>query len=343
MFVNGLPFLVTSLRGLSLVTIEHLPSRTAKHLAQTLERVFRIYATAGFVVQTAMMDVEFEKLRTLLPHVVLNTMAAREHVGEIERKIRVIKERARGTFNTLPYKKLPKMMVVELLHFCVMWMNSFPVKSGISEKWSPHELVSRHKLDAKLHCRSPFGSYCEVHVDPDITNTLDPRTKWAICMGPTGNLQGSYKFLSLATGKKVTRRKFTEMPITELVIKQVEAMAVKDGAVIGINFKDRKGFEYEFDNNEEYKLMVEPDEPAPFPDIPAEAPGMLTELEEAYGVDEVVQDEPEQSDEQRAILAAENLGIDFSSIPTKVSGGEVIEILNDDEEDGIDEYEWRFW
>jgi hypothetical protein len=199
--------------------------------------------------------------------------------------------------------------------------------------------VSRHKLDAKLHCRSPFGSYCEVHVDPDITNTLDPRTKWAICMGPTGNLQGSYKFLSLATGKKVTQRKFTEMPITELVIKQVEAMAVKGGAVIGINFKDRKGFEYEFDNNEEYKLMVEPDEPVPFPDTPAEVPGMLTELEEAHGVDEVVQDEPEQSDEQQAILAAENSGIDFSSIPTKVSGGDMIEILDDNEEDVIDEYE----
>jgi hypothetical protein len=134
------------------------------------------------------------------------------------------------------------------------------------------------------------------------------------------------------------RRKFTEMPITESVIKQVEAMAVKDGAVIGINFKARKGFEYEFDNNKEYKLMVEPDEPAPFPDIPAEVPGKLTELEEAYGVDKVVQDEPKQSDEQQAILAAENLGIDFSSIPTKVSGGEVIEILDDDEEDAIDEY-----
>ncbi len=120
MFGNGLPFLVTSSRGLSLVTIEHLPSRTAEHLALTLERVFRIYATAGFMVQMAMMDMEFEKLKTLLPHVALNTTAAREHVGEIERKIRVIKERARGTFNTLPYKKLPKMMVIELLHFCVM-------------------------------------------------------------------------------------------------------------------------------------------------------------------------------------------------------------------------------
>jgi hypothetical protein len=37
MFVNGLPFLVTLSRGISLVTIEHLPSRTAKHLALTLE------------------------------------------------------------------------------------------------------------------------------------------------------------------------------------------------------------------------------------------------------------------------------------------------------------------
>jgi hypothetical protein len=29
----------------------------------------------------------------------------------MEQKIRVIKERVSGTFNTLPYKKLPKLMV----------------------------------------------------------------------------------------------------------------------------------------------------------------------------------------------------------------------------------------
>jgi hypothetical protein len=182
------------------------------------------------VVQTTMIDIEFDKLRNLLAHVALNTTGAREHAGKIEQKIRVIKERARGTINTLPYKKLPRLMVIELLHFCVMWMNSFLVRSGVSDKWSPRELVSRHKLDAKLHCRTPFGSYCEVHVDPEITNTMDPRTKWVVCLGPTGNLQGSYNFLSLAMGKKVTRRKITEMPITESVIIQVENMAVKDGA-----------------------------------------------------------------------------------------------------------------
>jgi hypothetical protein len=92
-------------------------------------------------------------------------------------------------------------------------------------------------------------------------------------MGPTGNMQGSYKFLSLETGKKVTQRKFTEMQVTDAVIKQVEEMAVKDGAIKGINFKDRKGLEYEFDNDEEYEMLVEPDEPADAPDV-------LTELKE---------------------------------------------------------------
>ncbi len=148
-----------------------------------------------------MLDMEFEKLKNLLPHVALYTTAAREHVDEIKQKIRVTKERARGMTNSLPYKKLPKLLVIELLHFCVMWMNSFPIRSEISDRWSPHELVSRHKLDAKLQCRVPFGSYCEVHVDPEITNTMDPRTKWAICLGPTKNLQGSYKLLSLVMGK----------------------------------------------------------------------------------------------------------------------------------------------
>jgi hypothetical protein len=86
--------------------------------------------------------------------------------------------------------------------------------------------VSWSKLDAKVHCRAPFGSYCEVHIDPDITYTMDPRTEWALCLRPTRTLQGSYKLVSLATGKKFTQRKFMEMPITESIIQQVGKMAI---------------------------------------------------------------------------------------------------------------------
>ncbi len=66
---------------------------------------------------------------------------------------------------------------------------------------------------------------------------------------------------------------------------------------------------------------------------------MLTELEEDYGVYNVIQDEPKMSDEQRAMLAVNNSGLDFLSVPTKVTGGEVIEILNDDKEEVMNKYE----
>jgi hypothetical protein len=331
MFVNGLPFLVSSSRGISLVTIEYLPSRTAKRLAITLERVMKVYARGGFAVQTMMMDMEFEKLVDLLPTVAINTTAAQEHVGEIERKIRVIKERARGTINTLPYLQLPRLMIIELMHFCVMWMNSFPVKSGISKKWSPRELISRHKLDAKLHCKAPFGAYCEVHTDPDITNTMEPRTKW-----PTGNMQGSYKFMSLSTGKKIVRHKFTEMPITESVIRQVDKWAKKDRAQSGLMFLNRNGLEYNFGDDDDLATLVIRPEVAPFPDIPAEAPGILTEHEEINGVSPI-QDTPAQSDEERAALAAENSGIDFGPINAHETR-EVIELLDDDDEDILNDF-----
>jgi hypothetical protein len=148
LFVNGLPFLVTSFRGISLIMIEFLPLRTAKRLALTLEQVIRVYGVAGFIVQVALMDVEFEKLKDVLPNITINTAAAREHVGEIMGKIQVIKERARGMMATLPYLTLPKITIIELMHLCILWLNSFPVKSGVSTKWSPMELILCHWLDA---------------------------------------------------------------------------------------------------------------------------------------------------------------------------------------------------
>ena len=50
MFFNRLPFMVTSSRGMSLITIQFLPSRTAKSLANSITRVLQLYARAGFVV-----------------------------------------------------------------------------------------------------------------------------------------------------------------------------------------------------------------------------------------------------------------------------------------------------
>jgi len=54
------------------------------------------------------MGGEFEKIKDLMPMVVCNTTAAKEHVSEAERSIRTIKERARGIIGTLPFDYMPR-------------------------------------------------------------------------------------------------------------------------------------------------------------------------------------------------------------------------------------------
>ncbi len=49
---------------------------------------------------------------------------------------------------------------------------------------------------------------------------MQPRTHEAIALGPSGNLQGTVKFLSLDTGLVIRRRSFDVMPLTEIVKKR---------------------------------------------------------------------------------------------------------------------------
>lgn len=148
------------------------------------------------------MDNEFEPLKNkLLDQIEVVTTARNEHVGEIERKIRHIKNRSRSLKAALPYKALPNCVIKALLANVAMWMNAIVSPQGISDTFSPRELVLRRQLDVSVHAKYIFGAYGEAHNDNDITNTMEERTTSCINLGPTGNVQGTHKFLNLDTGK----------------------------------------------------------------------------------------------------------------------------------------------
>ena len=73
------------------------------------------------------MDMEFDKVVAKLINVVINASATREHMAEIEQRIRVAKERARATISMLPCKHLPNIMIINLIHFCMFWLNMTPI------------------------------------------------------------------------------------------------------------------------------------------------------------------------------------------------------------------------
>ena len=122
-------------------------------------------------------------MKELLPTIVCNTTAAKGHVAEAERKIRVVKERNRGVVNTLPFTYIPRRMKIELIYFIILWLIEFPVKIGVSETFSPREILLHWIMYLKKHCRVLPGSYCEVHDDPNPSNTTVSRTHEGIALG----------------------------------------------------------------------------------------------------------------------------------------------------------------
>ena len=87
-----------------------------------------------------------------------------------------------------------------------------------------------------------FGAYCEVHDEPEIANTMMPHTHEAIAMGPTGNLQGSYKFLWT---EKNVRHNWTELSMPSSVLKKVNKIGADDKNQT-LKFFDDQEMEYDF-------------------------------------------------------------------------------------------------
>jgi hypothetical protein len=75
---------------------------------------------------------------------------------------------------------------------------------------SVHDTISLqdcHETQVGLHqtFQKSFLSFMkrQAHKEPDQTNSMMSRGMPVIVLGPTGNLQGTYKLLSLTTGKKI--------------------------------------------------------------------------------------------------------------------------------------------
>jgi hypothetical protein len=109
MFVNKIAFIVTISRNLHFGTVEAIPNQHATTFINAIQAVSQVYRRGGFIVEHALVDNQFTALKGDLADIgiALNETGRDEHVGEIERYIRTVKERARCTYNTLSYAVMP--------------------------------------------------------------------------------------------------------------------------------------------------------------------------------------------------------------------------------------------
>ena len=74
-------------------------------------------------------------------------------------------------------------------------------KNGISEEFSPREIVLCRSVEFNKYCKGMFGLYVEAGEDANVTNDMRPRTYSGILLGPSSNIQGTPKVFTLKTGQ----------------------------------------------------------------------------------------------------------------------------------------------
>jgi hypothetical protein len=233
------------------------------------------YLQKGFQIMTITADNEFAPLAELLYELpgapTLNLTSANEHEPFIERRIRVVKERVRSIRHSLPFKSIPIRMLTHMIFFAVKMLNNFPVKGGISTEYSPKTIMSGQTLNYK-QCSLPFGTYCQVHEEDGQRNSLAARTQGAISLGPSTNRQGGQLFYSLNTGKVISRRSYTTLPMPENVITRINELAADQPHLLV--FTDKHGNDIDQIPDDALNIAT-----------PHEIPGVIADAYEIPGVE----------------------------------------------------------
>jgi hypothetical protein len=63
-------------------------------------------------------------------------------------------------------------MRIHLIQHLVQMLNLTIQPNGVSDIYSPATIILGTQLDADIHCRLEFGTYCQVHDDTDPRNSV---------------------------------------------------------------------------------------------------------------------------------------------------------------------------
>jgi hypothetical protein len=132
--------------------VHHLNGPKLKSIFAAFQEIYGYYRKRGFNIATIHADDEFAPLKALIPSLPagpqVNLASANEHVPEIERRIRVVKERARSIRHSLPFNQIPRLLLIHIVFNAVKLLNHFPPKGEISATISPKTILF-HNLVAK--------------------------------------------------------------------------------------------------------------------------------------------------------------------------------------------------
>jgi hypothetical protein len=179
-------------------------NRTKSAIRACIAADIKTYEERGFTVTSIHADGECNQFRNLFPTVAFNICSAEDHVPEIERAIRTVKETVRATIHGMPNHCLPRTTTC-----CPMPTESAtpcPPPPSLQAYRSPisHPSLRRHQQQHQVS------------------------HPWSNCYQSNRKLKRRSFFMSLKTGERIHRRSWTVLPNSDAAISRVEAIALNE-------------------------------------------------------------------------------------------------------------------
>lgn len=224
--IGPLKYLLGYNREIGLTLMRPMQDKSQVSLRAALDSFIDTYRARRFNIKAINSDGD-AAVKSLHSHLLnkkvhLNITAADEHVPDVERNGRIVKERVRTVLNSLPYT-LPISMLRHLVNFVVFTLNLIPRQGTITHGLlSPREIFTGIKAQMK-NVPLKFGEF--VLISSLSVKGMDTRRVAALYLGPSGNIQGSMTFVRLDTWGTVTRNNFDVIPIDNVVINNINKRA----------------------------------------------------------------------------------------------------------------------
>lgn len=230
--VSGVSFLLSVMVPLHYTFATYLPGKSLEEMTSAVAGLLRLIQSKQFVIVKIVLDPEggLDALKDVLP-VPVNTVAPGTHVPIVERRNRVVKERMRAIINSLPFSVAARF-VRYVVFFVVTRLNLIP-RAADGSRICPRERFTGQKAVYNKDLGLCFGDTVQIFSKPAVLNSMEERCFSAMALYPVGNDQGAWKFYKFGTGTVVTSIKWEKVPIQDVHIQALNAMADQDGADIG--------------------------------------------------------------------------------------------------------------
>ena len=157
-----MPFLHTVYRKIQFHMAQAVDSRQKKIIVEEVKNVIKMYTDRGFREVDIHGDKEFKCILDDMSPTSVEIVASDKNMDEVERSIRVFKERYKCIIHRLLYKRYTKLMRTELVCTALRGLDQIPSEKVVLDRIIPLNIVTGQATVDYNKLQASFGEYSQV-------------------------------------------------------------------------------------------------------------------------------------------------------------------------------------